>query len=278
RIAPGLSCFRDAGCRSVVRLERQRAAGGGRAAYRLEAPALDRVERLAVEHARRTGAQDAGIGDRAVGADGDLDQHLAGSARAQRVGRIARGRRADRAQRRRGGRLRRGGGLRGGAGVGFALGRGLTLGFLALAFAARGFLAFGQFAGGGGLGGLLLGQALLLDLLLGAVLGVALGPLGLVLGAARGHLHAVADALLQPRQRRGRGVHLLDQGHQPLRLVEVLAGQALLGGDQGVGLQVGQRTLHRGVVGQLVAQRQVVLHRVVAGRRVHAVLAQRGAG
>src|SRR5690606_27156536 len=61
-------------------------------------PAPVRVERLAVEHPRRGGLDHARGGDRTVDADGELDLDLARGARAQRVGRIARRRRADRTQ------------------------------------------------------------------------------------------------------------------------------------------------------------------------------------
>src|SRR5690606_39023146 len=141
-------------------------------------------------------------------------------------------------------------------------------------------------AGGGLLGGqlacgFLLG-GLLLALARGLHFGLALGfPLAAGLfrgGAGRDLLAPVGDCLPQARQRRRVRLGLLHQREQPFGFVEVLAADALLGGDQGVGHQVGQRTDHRRVGRLLVAQRQVILHGVVACRGVQPLLSQRRAG
>src|SRR5690606_8449427 len=209
-----------------------------------------------------------------------LDLHLSGPATALGLARILRCRQADRAQggvghralRRRRGRLRgrarrllrRRGRLR----AGRRRLRGLAL---------RGGLPFGLLLAGKGFGGfllrlLLLGDALLLQFGLAADL--LLGRKLLLLGAFRGGGAAVGDRLLQARQRRVLAVGLLEQRVQALRFIEVVAVDALLGGDQRVRQQVGQRAGHGRVVGLLVAQRQVVLHGIVAFRRVEPLLAQ----
>src|SRR5690606_27036101 len=143
----------------------------------------------------------------------------------------------------------------------------------------------------GGLGGGLLGRQLARGFLLRALLlrGAFALELRLALGflflpgfgrGGAGHrlLAPGRDRLLQARQCRCVRVGLLHQREQPLGLVEVVAADALLGGDERVGHQVGQRACHGRIGGLLVAQRQVVLHRVVARGRVQALLAQRGAG
>ncbi|KGQ19184.1 hypothetical protein LF41_3216 [Lysobacter dokdonensis DS-58] len=126
------------------------------------------------------------------------------------------------------------------------------------------------------LGGLLLRQSRLLEF--GLALGVFLG-LDLVLLGARGDgLLLLGDGLLQARQGRRGGVGLFHQRVEALGFGEVFALDALLGGDERVGHQVGQRTGNRRIARRLVAQREVVLHRVVAGRCIEALLAQRSAG
>ncbi|WP_224096404.1 hypothetical protein [Pseudoxanthomonas sp. X-1] len=145
---------------------------------------------------------------------------------------------------------------------------------------ARGLLARGARGRGRRVGGLPL---------LGGLLGQALGLAGLGLGGGLGLGHLVAALLgqqllagvggrRQARQGRRVGIGLADQGLQAPGFVEVLAADALLGGDHRVGHEVGQCAGHRRIVGLLVAQGQVVLHRVVAGRRVQAVLADRARG
>src|SRR5690606_13899935 len=143
--------------------------------------------------------------------------------------------------------------------------RGFLCGTLLLQ-AARGLL----------LRALLIGQALALQF--GAALGLLLGAQLFALLALGQVGAAVGDRLLQAWQRRMAGIGLLEQRVESLGLVEVVAADALLGRDQGIGLQVGQRAGHGRVVRLLVAQRQVVLHGVVAARRVQALLAQRLAG
>src|SRR5690606_29895207 len=272
--------------RLLARVEADRAARGDRRTRRFEAPALDRGDRLAVEHPRRIGAHHAGAGHRAVRAHGELHLHLARTASAQGGGRVTRRRRTDRAQVARGDLLRLGrlllllrgpllrrtllGGalfgctLRGRTLLGFALGGGLGLGLL------RGQL-FGRLL----LLLLLLRLALLLQLL---APGRFLFRAGTLLLDAPGFvLLRGSDAGLQPRQRRVVLVGLLDQAVQALRFLEVAAVAALFGGDHGHRQQVGQGTGHARVARQLVAQRQVILHRVVAGRRVEpAFLVGRG--
>ena len=259
---------------AAARVEHQGAARGDRCIHRFEPPAAHRIDRLPIEGPRRLGAQHARIGDAAIGTDGELHQHLAGGTRTQGVGREPRCRRADRTQ---AARDRSCGGRGGGTGFGRLARRRLALlGFAPDRRLAGGFLLLGQQPGsrfGLGLGGQC---GLLRGLLLGQHprLGLGLGP-GRGLFAALGHrLLAGHDALADTRQRRRTGVGLVDQGRKPLRLVELLARHGLLGGDDGVGHQVGQRTGNTGIVGQLVAQGQVVLHGVVARRRVHPILTQ----
>src|SRR5690606_10919498 len=236
-----------------------------------------RVLFRAGEHPRRGGLAHARGGDRTVDADGELDLDLARGGRAQRVGRIARRRRADRTQ-------------LGGRGRGAARGLGLAaFGFQTLGLAARGFLARrllacallprrlflrgllrGQFARC-----LFLGQALLL-LALALELALALRLLfggELLLGRTPRRLGLGAgDGGLEPFDRRVRRVGLLDQRQQALGLGEVAAVAALLGGDHGHRQQVDQRAGHAGVGRLLVAQGKVVLHRVVAAGRVQPAL------
>jgi hypothetical protein len=99
----------------------------------------------------------------------------------------------------------------------------------------------------------------------------------LLLGALGQPGLRVRNRGLQPRQRRMLRVGLLDQRIQPLCLDEILAVAALLGGDHRHRHQVGQRAGNPGVAGLFVAQREVVLHRVVAARRVELALRVRGA-
>src|SRR5690606_6877048 len=98
---------------------------------------------------------------------------------------------------------------------------------------------------------LLVGDALALELGLAARLLVG-GQL-LLLRATRDGGLAVGRRLLQARQRRRLGVGLLHRRGQALGLAEVLARDALLGRDQRVGHQVGERAGDGGVVGLLVA-------------------------
>ncbi len=122
----------------------------------------------------------------------------------------------------------------------------------------------------------LLGGALLFQI--GLALGFFLGA-RLLVDRALGHgLLAGGDAGFQTRQGRRLRVGLLHQREQALGFDEVFAADALLGGDQSVRLQIGQRADYRRIVRLLVPQRQVVLHGVVAGRRVQALLAQGRAG
>ena len=102
----------------------------------------------------------------------------------------------------------------------------------------------------------------------GFFLGAQLLGLGLLLELGL----AAGDAGLEPAQRRVVGVGLVDQGEQARRLLEVLAGDALFGGDHRHRQQVAQCAGGTGVARLLVAQREVVLHRVVAGRRVQPVV------
>src|SRR5690606_22916134 len=199
---------------SVRGLEVEGAARGHRRADRLEAPAVHRLQRLAVEDARRRGVDHARRGDRAVHADGELDLDGAGAAAALRFARIGRRGRADRAQLVRGGgalRRRRGGRgrlllrllHRGGRGDrrrallrrGGRRGRGRRRG-AGLLLRER----FGRFL----LLALLVGDALALELGLAARLLVG-GQL-LLLRATRDGGLAVGDRLLQARQRRRLGV------------------------------------------------------------------------
>jgi hypothetical protein len=89
---------------------------------------------------------------------------------------------------------------------------------------------------------------------------------------------ALGDGVGDARQRRGLRIGGGDQRAQAFSLQVVLAADRLLGGDHCVGLQVHQRAFGGGVrlVG-LLAQGDVVLHRVVAGGGVDALLAQGGA-
>src|SRR5690606_35283663 len=243
---------------------------GGRLVQRFEAPVADRVQHFAVEGAARLRGDDADVGDAAVGTDGDLDGDLAGDAGTigrARVGRLRR------AYRDRGGaarlhrlghdrRGRLGGGRRGGGRA-----RGARLG----GRRARRRLGGGRGSRGGGAGGLLggtLGGQLLLTL--------ALGLAGLLLGDALVDRRlALGDGIADARQGRGLRVGTLDQVAQTLGLDEILAADGLLGGDDGVGHQVDQGALGRGIrLVAALAQGQVVLHGVVAGRRVPALLAQ----
>src|SRR5690606_25752247 len=171
--------------------------------------------------------------------------------------------------RRRSGRLgrRRGRTLRGGL-----LGRGLARG----GGAAFGFLLLREGFGGGLLLRLLVGDALLLQLGLAQRGGGGVGLLFLGTLGDRGL--GIGDGGLEPRQRRRLVVGLLHQRIQALGLDDVLAADALLGGDEDVGHQVGERAGDRGIAGLLLAQRQVVLHGVVAFGRVQPLLAQRLAG
>src|SRR5690606_31807846 len=121
---------------------------------------------------------------------------------------------------------------------GFAL-FGLTaFGGLALGRHPGGFLLGGQAACGLGLGGLLLGLALLVGL--GAGLGFGANARGFGFTALGHRGLGGADALADAWQRRRIGIGLLDQCHQALGLVELLARDGLLGGDDRVRHQVGQ--------------------------------------
>ena len=130
----------------------------------------------------------------------------------------------------------------------------------------RGLLLGGQVAGG-----LLLGEALLL---LALALQLLLAPRFLfraqllLLGAPRGLGLGRGDRGLEALHRRVAGVGLLDQRQQAPGLDEVGAITALLGRDHGHRQQVDQRAGHAGVGRLLVAQREVVLHRVVAAGRI----------
>src|SRR5690606_6968522 len=164
-----------------------------------------------------------------------------------------------------GGLLLFGGPLRRGPLLGLAPGGGLGLGLLR-----------GQLFGGLLLLLLLLGQALAFELL--AARGLFLGREALLLDALGLGLLRRGDRRFQPRQRGMVLVGLLDQAVQALRLVEVAAVAALLGGDHGHRQQVGQGAGHARVARQLVAQREEVLHRVVAGRRVEPAFLVSGGG
>jgi hypothetical protein len=86
---------------------------------------------------------------------------------------------------------------------------------------------------------------------------------------------ALGDRVGDARQRRRLRVGGGDQRAQALGFEVVLAPDRLFGGDDRVGLQVHQRAFggRIGLFG-LLAQRDVVLHRVVAGGGVDALLAQ----
>src|SRR5690606_36850509 len=123
---------------------------------------------------------------------------------------------------------------------------------------------------------LLVGDALLLQLRLAQR---SRGGVGLLfLGALGNRGLGIGDGGLEARQRRRLVVGLLHQRVKALGLDDVLAADALLGGDEDVGHQVGERAGNRRIAGLLLAQRQVVLHGVVALRRVRPLLAQRLAG
>ena len=112
----------------------------------------------------------------------------------------------------------------------------------------------------------------------GLALGVFLGLHLVLLGAGGDGLLRCAIVCFRRGRAGAVAVGLFHQRVQALGFGEVLALDALLGGDERVGHQVGQRAGHRRIARRLVAQREVVLHRVVAGRRVEALLAERGAG
>src|SRR5690606_30142620 len=178
--------------RSAPGTEGDGAARGDRLRDRLEAPAADRRDRFAVEHPRRVGAHHARVADAAVRRDGEFDLHLSRLRGAQRIGGIARGRRAERTQRRRGGRGR--GGWRRGRLLGLALLGGTLFGGALLRGDALGCHARrGVTLGGARLFGELFGgDALLVGLGLFAFGGELALVFGLLLGAER-LLH---DALL----------------------------------------------------------------------------------
>src|SRR5690606_31163696 len=153
---------------------------------------------------------------------------------------------------------------------GFLAGRFLARGLLAGRFLARGFLA-GRFLGrlllrGQVARGLFLGLALLflaLALELLAAFGFLLGGELFLLRAALGFGLGAGDGGLQALDRRVGRIGLLDQGQQAAGLVEIAAIAALRGRDHRHRQQVDQRAGHAGVGRLLVAQGQVVLHRVV---------------
>src|SRR5690606_29067851 len=262
-------------CGSAAGIEADRATGGDRRRDRLEAPALHRIERCTVEHPRRLRTHDPRRGDRAVGADGVLDHDLAGLAGAQRITREGRRGHRQRTQvgggRGGSGRGTGGGGpLFGGPLLGLLLGDAIGLGLGFGGFLVGGLL-LGQFARGLFLLALLVGQALALDLDLAR--GLLLGAGGLGGDARDGGLRACLDVGLQAAPRREGRPGRRDQGGEPAGLVEVLAGDALLGRDDGHWQQVGQCTGCTGVIRRLVTQREVVLDRVVLDRGVQAILA-----
>src|SRR5690606_32914521 len=219
------------------------------------------------------------VADAAVGRHGELDLHFARLRGAQGLGGIARRRRAQRAQRGRRGRRRRGRGRRlllratllGGTflygtllcghALGLGAGRGVALG---------GALLLGQ---------LLRGDALLVGLRafafggeLALAFGFLLGAQGLLLDAGLGRRVGAVDRGLQALQRGMVGVGARHQRGGPGRLLEVFAVVRLLGGDDGYRHQVGRRAGDGGVAGRLLAQREVVLERVVARGRVQPAL------
>src|SRR5690606_37266207 len=183
--------------------------------------------------------------DATVGADGELHFDGSGATPHGRLARVLGVGQADRTQgvghrrrlllllgrwrRRRRGRLARGwfGRRCLGAPRGCRRRRGFLCGTLLLQ-AARGLL----------LRALLIGQALALQF--GAALGLLLGAQLFALLALGQFGAAVGDRLLQAWQRRMAGIGLLEQRVEALGLVEVVAADALLGRDQGIGLQVGQ--------------------------------------
>src|SRR5690606_13995889 len=228
----------------------------------------------AVEDARRVRAHHARTRHRTIHADRELYLHLARDTRTQGVRREPRRRRADRAQHRRGRR-------RGLAPLGLASRRFLALGlepggFLAFGLASRRLLALGLEPGGLRRGLLLQRQlprrllllaalrleALALELL--ATLGLLLRGQLLLLQAPRDGGLGRSDGAAQALQCRMRRVGLLDQRQQAAGLGEILAVAALLGGDDHHRQQVDQRARHPRVARLLVAQREVVLHGVVA--------------
>src|SRR5690606_27367920 len=199
---------------------------------------------------------------------------------AQCVGRIARCRRADRAQVAGAGGRAVGRPARGLLACGFLARRLLTRGLLAGGLLPCGFLALCVLAGLGLLRGevarrLLLGLTLRLlavALELQAPLGFLFGGELFLLGTTRGVGLGAGDGVLQPLHRRVGRIGLLDQGQQPARLVEIAAVAALLGRDHGHRQQVDKRAGHAGIGRVLVAQGEVVLHRVVAARGVQPAL------
>src|SRR5207342_2529760 len=251
-----------------------------RRGHRLEAPAAHGVDRFAIEHAGRVRTHHARGGDGAVGTDRVLDQHRTGLAGAQGLRRELRRRHRDRTQVRRArcrGRGRRGT-LLGGAAVGCNLvGSGLVGGSLVGGGLVRGGLVGGlvrsgllrrQFLRGLFLLLLLVGQALVFERLL--ALGFFFRGQGLRALGGGGLLGG--DAGLEAGERRVLRIGLLEQGRQAVGFAEVVAIDALLDRDDGHRQQVGQRAGDSGVGLGLVAQGEVVLDGVVAGRRVQAVL------